>query len=191
MLNRFIQQCSALPFLWDSDEMAAFLRPTMDVEKSLLLMSKLTTEQTLERILAFLQVDESTVGEFASRYNEQISSFKTHTKKVFPVLDATKGYITGLVQIRKHHIHQMAKFTQFMSKYEENTLAHYMSETDKILLFSDPGLDKVETKEKVDSISKNMKNPFQKLRFWIKEEIFDLQAILEAIDCKESLEKQL
>lgn len=70
MLNRFIQQCSALPFLWDSDEMAAFLRPTMDVEKSLLLMSKLTTEQTLERILAFLQVDESTVGEFASRYSE-------------------------------------------------------------------------------------------------------------------------
>lgn len=107
------------------------------------------------------------------------------------MLDATKGYITGLVQIRKHHIHQMTKFTQFMSKYEENTLAHYMSETDKILLFSDPALEKVETKEKVDSISKNMKNPYQKLRFWIKEEIFDLQAILEAIDCKENLEKQL
>ena len=87
MLNRFIQQCSALDFLWASDEMAAFLRPTMEVEKSLLLMSKLTTEQTLERILAHLSVDESTVGEFSSRYNEQINEFKTHTKKVFPVLE--------------------------------------------------------------------------------------------------------
>lgn len=86
----------------------------------------------------------------------------------------------------------MQKFTQVMSKYEENTLTHYCtSENEKILLFSDPALVKVEAKEKVDSISTKMLNPFQKLRFWIKEEIYDLQAILEAIDCKENLDKLL
>ena len=190
--DRFIQQCSALSYLWASDEMAAFLRPTMDVEKSLTLMSKLNTEQTLERILEHLSVDEGTVGEFSSRYTEQINEFKAHTKKVFPVLEQTKQYLTGLVTIRKHYQHQMEKFTATMGKYEENTLAHYStSEMEKVLLFSDPALDKVETKEKVDQISKKMLNPYQKLRFWIKEEIYDLQAILEAIECKENLDKLL
>ena len=86
----------------------------------------------------------------------------------------------------------MKNFTQNMSRYEENTLAHYStSEMEKVLLFSDPALDKVETKEKVDNISKKMLNPYQKLRFWIKEEIYDLQAILEAIECKEVLDKLL
>ena len=51
MLNRFIQQVSKIEYLWKSEAMQAFLRPTMDVEKSLVLMSKLTTEQILERIL--------------------------------------------------------------------------------------------------------------------------------------------
>jgi len=44
MLNRFMQQVSKIEYLWTSEEMSAFIRPTMDVEKSLVLMSKLSPE---------------------------------------------------------------------------------------------------------------------------------------------------
>ena len=44
LLNRFIQHLSKIEYIWNSDEVAAFIRPTMDVEKSLVLMSKMTTE---------------------------------------------------------------------------------------------------------------------------------------------------
>ena len=102
ILNRFIQQISAVDYLWNSEELTAFLRPTMDVEKSLILMSKLNTEQTLDRIMTHLQVDEQGAGERLSKYNEQIWEFKAHAKEAFKLLDQLKKYMGGLAQIRSH-----------------------------------------------------------------------------------------
>jgi hypothetical protein len=48
LLNRFIQELSAIEYLWKSDEVKAFIRPTLEVEKSLVLMPKLSSDQTLE-----------------------------------------------------------------------------------------------------------------------------------------------
>lgn len=50
LLNRFLQEVSKIPHLWESEEMGIFLRPKMDVEKNLNLLGKMTSEQILERI---------------------------------------------------------------------------------------------------------------------------------------------
>ena len=84
----------------------------------------------------------------------------------------------------------MSKFSEFMFNYEESTLGAYsVSAFQAKLLFANP--EKGELKDTVDSLHKRLTNPFVKYRYWIKEEIFDLHAILEAIHCKEKLEEKL
>ena len=46
-------------------------------------------------------------------------------------------------------------------------------------------------KEDFDALQKKITNPYIKMKYWVKEEIYDLHAILEAIHTKEKLENQL
>lgn len=189
LLNRFIQELSIIEYLWKSDEVKAFIRPTLEVEKSLVLMPKLSTDQTLQWIMTHLSWDEQTTGEWQSKYNEQIQDFKMKAKKAFPILEKLKEYAKNLTTIWKHHIHQMTKFTEFLSGYEENTLGAYaISEFSKNLLFADPTKEAV--KDGLNNHIKKMSNPYTKFRYWVKEEICDLNSILEAIYVKELIENK-
>lgn len=83
----------------------------------------------------------------------------------------------------------MTKFTEFLSGYEENTLGAYaVSEYTKNLLFADPTKEAV--KDGVNNLAKKMSNPYTKFRYWVKEEICDLNSILEAIYVKEHMENR-
>jgi hypothetical protein len=125
----------------------------MEVEKSLLLMSKLNTEQTLERILTHLKYDEESAGERLNKFNEQIAEFKLKTKRVFTLLEKMKAFAVGLETVRKHQIHQMSKLTEHFSNYEEFTLGAYaVSEFSKNLLFADP--NKGDIKDTMNSLSR-------------------------------------
>lgn len=162
----------------------------MDVEKSLTLMSKLTTDQTLERIQAHVGQDEVGAGERLEKYNEQINEFKGGAKKMFSMLMKFKNYVGALQTLRKHETHQMKKFSGFFADYETNSLGAYSaSKYQASMFFSDPNL--ATSKEKVDSIGNSRTNPFVKMRYWVKEEQLDLASILEAIHVKEGMEKRL
>lgn len=91
--------------------------------------------------------------------------------------------------IRKHYVHQMEKFTEFFGGYEENTLLLAPVKQNN-LLFLDP--EKVNVRDQVNLLfSTKTGNPFIKLKYWVKEEICDLNSILEAIAMKEYMDSKL
>lgn len=134
--------------------------------------------------------DEVGAGERLEKYNEQINEFKGGAKKMFQMLEKFKNYVGALQALRKHETHQMKKFSGFFADYETNSLGAYSaSKFQASLFFADP--NEAAAKEKVDSIGSSRTNPFVKMRYWVKEEQFDLAAILEAIHVKEGMEKRL
>lgn len=56
-------------------------------------------------------------------------------QKLFPLLNKLKDYARNLMTIRKHYIHQMGKFTEFLGGYEENTLLLAPVKQNNLLFF--------------------------------------------------------
>ncbi len=82
----------------------------------------------------------------------------------------------------------MSKFTEFLGGYEENTLLLAPVKQNNLLFF-DP--EKVNVRDQVNLLHQKMANPFTKLKYWVKEEICDLNSILEAIAMKEHMDQKL
>ncbi len=125
LLNRFLQEVSLIPHLWESEEMGIFLRPKMDVEKSLNLLGKMTSEQILERITSYTGVDYLAATSTQNKYKDVLRDFVTSSKDLFKFLNTFKEYAKKLEQIRKLKLLADAKLGGFLAKYEESTVALY------------------------------------------------------------------
>lgn len=187
LFNKFMQDISLIPHLWESDEMTTFLRPKLDVEKSLNLMGKITSEQILERLGAHSGVDYPAAQSSASKYRDTLREFVASSKEIFKFLEGFKNYSKKLEQLRKMKRLADTKFSDYLNKYEDSTVAVYgLADFSNNRVVSNTDDNKV--RDTLDKIPEHLDNPFRNLKHWIKEEIIDFHAIVEAIGQREALE---
>ena len=187
LLNKFLQEISLIPHLWESEEMSIFIRPKLDVEKGLNLLGKMTSEQILERLEKYSGVNYSFASTTTSKYKDQLRDFVTSSKDLFKSLHTFKEYAKKLEQIRKLKLLADTKLSGFLSKYEESTVALYgISDFTNNRVISNTDNDSV--RASLDNIPKNMDNPFSKFKHWVKEEIIDFHALVDAIAQRELIE---
>lgn len=187
LFNRFMQEVSLIPHLWESDEMNTFLRPKLDVEKSLNLMGKVTSEQVLERLANFSGVDYSTAQTSASKYRDSLRDFVTSSKDIFKFLVDFKEFAKKLEQLRKMKRLADVKISDYFNKFEESTVAVYgLADFSNNRVVSNT--DDAQVRNTLDRIPEHFENPFRNLKHWIKEEIIDFHSIVEAIGQREALE---
>lgn len=187
LLNRFLQEVSLIPHLWESEEMSIFLRPKMDIEKNLNLLGKMTSEQIVERLSLHSGVDYLAASSTQNKYKDVLRDFVTSSKDLFKFLNNFKEYAKKLEQIRKLKLLADAKMGGFLSKYEESTVALYgINDFTNNRVISDTDND--EARHSLDSVTKQVDNPFSDFKHWIKEEIIDFHSLVEAIAQKEALE---
>lgn len=77
-LDRFMKEICTLPYLYESEELQAFLRPTtpnQDVERALELLPRLSTDDLLIRFRNVMPVNESAGDLKLKSYNEGINDF--------------------------------------------------------------------------------------------------------------------
>ncbi len=81
-LDRFMRQIAELPYLYESDELQVFLRPTTtpDVIKALETMPRLTTDDLLHRFRTCMPVNEMAAELKLKGYNESINDFVRETR---------------------------------------------------------------------------------------------------------------
>lgn len=188
LFNRFMQEVSLIPHLWESDEIAVFLRPKLDVEKNLGLMGKITSKEALERLEKFSGVDYSTAVTTASKFRDGLREFVASSKEVFKFLDGFKNYAKHVENLRKMKRFADSKFSDFLNKYEESTIAVYgLTDFTNNRVVSNTDDSKV--RETLDKIPENFENPFRNLKHWIKEEIIDFHSLVETIKERDVIEQ--
>jgi hypothetical protein len=74
-----------------------------------------------------------------------------------------------------------------LDKYEELNMNNYSEGKSDNLVLGDAS--NRELKDQMDHLIENMKNPFEEMYHWCKGEIYDLQAMVEAVSCKDMIEK--
>jgi len=91
-----------------------------------------------------------------------------------------KEYAKKLEQFRKVTMLAHAKLDGFLSKYEESTVAVYgLSDFSNNRVVSNTDDDTV--RKAFADIPKNVDNPYSKFKHWVKEEMIDFHALVEAI----------
>ena len=77
-----------------------------------------------------------------------------------------------------------------MDKYEELNLANYAEGQDDKMIFGNPNFKNNEgftMKDSITKVSEGMKNPYFNLYHWCKGELFDIEAVYNAISMKDRL----
>lgn len=90
-LDRFMRQISELPYLYESEELQVFLRPTIpDVIKALETMPRLSTDDLLARFRVCMPVNEMAGDLKLKAHNESINEFVRDTRDYMEQLEAFK-----------------------------------------------------------------------------------------------------
>lgn len=77
-----------------------------------------------------------------------------------------------------------------MNNYEELNLNVYVENEEEKKVFKNETNQKL-FQEQVDNLMNNMNNPFVDLYHWCKGEMYDIQAISDAVVSREGVEKDL
>jgi sorting nexin-1/2 len=187
LLNKFLQEVSTIPHLWESEELAAFIRPKLDVEKALSLMGKVTSAKVLERLEKYSGIDYLQVNNAGGKFRETLRDFVAGSKDINKFLINFKEYAKKLEQIRKMKLIAHSKLGGFLSKFEDNTVAMYgLADFTNTRIVSNTDNDA--TRTAVDNISKQIDNPYSKFKHWLKDEVIDFHALVEAISQRELIE---
>ena len=188
-LNRFMKDVCQLPYLYESEELQAFLRPqnpTGDVERALESLPRLTTEDLLVRFRTVVPVNE-TAGEIKLKsHNEGINDFVRDCRDYLEHLKKFKKHIKVIVPIKEQEVTYYKEFADFLVKYEDTNTKKARPGDPTISLLT--GDQRIDLKQQLQNTAASIKNPFKYIRNWIKGEIMELQAIFECISRKEGVE---
>jgi hypothetical protein len=120
-LDKFIKDISGLPYLYESQEFATFLRPAGDVEACFNQLPLLTTDQMLARFREVIPVDEQGADEYKiKRYNDEvINGFIKDCQVLMQALESFKNQMKIIVPMKDQEVMYYKNFVDFLVKYEE------------------------------------------------------------------------
>lgn len=190
LFNRFMKDLSEIPYLWESTEVKMFIKPNMSVSQAMSLIPVPTPEDLYERALKVTQINPVFDEGLVSRYSDAIREFVISSKEIFPLLAKFKNCISILEKQRHYQVEAYKQFADFLTQYENTTMNIYSSDAlpGHYKMISDS--DNNTMKEQIDNLSRKVSNPFIRFKYWVKEEIIDLNALIEAIGHKNSLESR-
>ena len=190
LLNRFMNNISETPYFWESDEVKLFIRPNMNVAQCLSLIPAPTVQQIYEKVQKYSGVDEKVDDLTVNRYSESIRDFILTSRNIFPLLSKFKNWISNLEKQRTYQLNAYKHFAEFLTQYENTTLNIYSAEALQASKKMISDSENNTMKEQINNLSLKVSNPFIRFKYWVKEEIIDLHALLEAISHKNSLESR-
>jgi len=95
-----------------------------------------------------------------------------------------KKHIKQIVPMKEEEMRYYKQFADFLNKYEESNEKCVSKDEKHVKLIS--GDNQSNLKIKLDALSGEMINPFIHVRNWIKCEMMNLNALMDAISQKES-----
>jgi hypothetical protein len=120
-LDKFLKDIAGLPYLYESQEFATFLRPSGDLEHCFNQLPLLTTDQMLARFREVIPVNEGGNDEFKiKRYNDEvINGFVKDCALLMNSLTIFRNQMKVVVPMKDQEVLYYKNFVDFLVKYEE------------------------------------------------------------------------
>lgn len=167
-----------------------FSRPNGDIEKMLSRLPRIPTSSCIERLHRATNINERDHDlTEKEKFNNTIIDFTYFAKKVIPQLKAMKKAVQNFKVQKNTAIANYKILLNFLDQYEELNLTQYTGKKTDRLVIGDP--KNKELKDQMDHMVENLKNPYEEMYHWCKGEIYDLQALGDAVASKENIEKTL
>lgn len=187
-LLRFLQLICRIPYIIKSDEFKCFSRPSGEIDKALDSLPKVTPKSLYERLTIEFEFTEQEDYEEQHENVSMINAYSIFIKKILPILKTMMAKIKPMIDDRDEENSNFQTLIYLMTKYEEGALVQYADgESDKLVVGNALNPIYVETAE---DIGEKLKNPYIDYYYWIKGEIYDIQALNESIEALDKLRKQ-
>lgn len=188
-LQRFLQQCCRTPHIIRSDEFRLFSRPSGDIEKAIEALPPITPEFYLERFTTEFEFPEEENEQEAQENVALINAYQAFIKKILPILKTIRDNIKPMISERGTQNQNFNNMIHLMSKYEEGALLQYAdNNASKLVVGNSLNPLYIET---ADDIMEKLKNPFIETYYWVKGEIYDIQALNDCIEGRNKMVKNL
>lgn len=121
--------------------------------------------------------------------SNKCTEFLYFYKAVEPLLSKMKGKTAAMMRNKQQQMQSYQDFHTSMERYENFNLQNYSEMQADKLVITNP--DNMELKVKLQELSGNLQNPYIDLFHWSKGEIFDLQAVMFAVKCRNDCAKKI
>lgn len=111
-----------------------------------------------------------------------------YVKQVMPLLKNLLKDISSHMNVCSQATNDYKMFLVMLDKYEDVNLRNYVENNEEKLVIGGEQ-DGVKLKEEVSKFSENLKNPFFNVYIWIKDEMFDIDAVMSAIQYKDKIQQ--
>jgi hypothetical protein len=188
MLNRFLTELSERNYFWESVEMKIFIKPEVSVSSGLGILPRLTIEQVLERIkreaLINFKINHIEVDE----YKKQIIAFKSNLESNIPFLNNFRLFVEKHCAFEEGYLRCNGYLMDQLYTYENTSLDLYTRQSKEDSLFSSLKVISDTDNEQIGNdfcrLPLTIRNPFIMVKFWIKQEVLDFEAVIRTIDSK-------
>ena len=187
LLQRFLREVGKNENLLSSEEFKTFARPQgPDIEKQINSLPKITSDQLIERLRDQLGVGDTKPLEQVKEAQDRINDFKTFGKKQLVSLNQVSDSLNNMNVVKANQIQGYKQFYDCIEKYEESCLNHFVDNNANKLIVGD--FANTTLKDKINEVVEQQQNSYEVLSTWIKGEVLDLKAMLEAIDKRDEVE---
>jgi hypothetical protein len=188
MLNRFLTELSDRNYFWESVEMKIFIKPEVSVSTGLGILPRLTIEQILERIRHDAQINLVINQIEVDEYKKQIAAFKDQIVSNIPSLNTFKLFVEKHCSFVEGYMRCNGYLMDQLYTYENTSLDLYTRQskedslTTSLKIISD--IENEQIGNDFCRLPLTIKNPFVMVKFWIKQEVLDFEALIRTIDSK-------
>ena len=179
-LERFLKISWRVSYIIRSEEFKIFSRPTGEVDRLFEQLPTVTPEYIFERLTTELELRIEEDESKAIENQEAIQKYSEFIAKILPVLSSIRDKIKPMIAARDTENSNFQSMIYLMSKYEDGAMIHYAnSNPAKLVVGQTLSPLYVET---ADDIVDKLKNPYLEFYYWVKGEIYDIQALQDVID---------
>lgn len=190
-LERFFRCVAKFDFIINSAEFKIFSRPNgMPIEKGLEKLPKLSVTQSYERIRESTKLDENAYDPAErEQFSNRIVEYGFFMKKTKPFLAQLKIDLASMLTNKADCIAGYKGLQKIYESYEDLNLSHYSEMNSSRLILMNP--ENCTLKESMGHLNANLRNGFVDIYHWVQGELYDLQAIGDAVQMRAEIEKQL
>lgn len=158
----------------------------------------MNTFKLLDRLREVMPVPNAMTGDDAQVENfnkNAINAFVKESQVLMTSLQQFKLHMKVIVPIKEQEVYHYKNFVEFLGKYEDlnqrsqkaGSLEGSSKPEGEAILSAPEG---AHLKDLLATTAANARNPYIYMRNWVKQEISELQALMQAITCQINVERQ-